>query len=165
MAGFLGKKQYAEIPLRRFTRKLSKDLCLECSICAMFFNSSLIVSIKALFLSKSLSETDINAPFMLLFNLVISCILSTNSLLNRFWLITPLSSTNFPCMNLMKGLYSRGLLSSISPEVNIKLRSSPLLITDQMELESEEPSHGALTSCRYSLEDPMHLYSLITAYS
>ena len=36
MAGFLGKKQYAAIPLSRFTRKLSKDLCLECSICAMF---------------------------------------------------------------------------------------------------------------------------------
>lgn len=38
----------------------------------MFFNSSLMVSIKILFLSSSLSETDIRAPFMLLFNLVMS---------------------------------------------------------------------------------------------
>ena len=50
--------------------KLSKHLCLECSTCAMFLSSSFTVSIMALFLSKSLSETLINAPFMLLFNLV-----------------------------------------------------------------------------------------------
>ena len=36
-----------------------------------------------LFLSKSLSETLIKAPFMLLFSLVISCIPSTNSLWKR----------------------------------------------------------------------------------
>ena len=50
--------------------KLSKHLCLECSTCAMFFSSSFTVSIMALFLSKSLSETLIKAPFILLFNLV-----------------------------------------------------------------------------------------------
>ena len=33
--------------------------------------------------------------------------------------------TNFPYMNLMKGLYSRGFLSSTSSGVNVKLRSSP----------------------------------------
>ena len=50
--------------------KLSKHLYLECSTCAMFFSSSFTVSIMALFLSKSLSETLIKAPFILLFNLV-----------------------------------------------------------------------------------------------
>ena len=50
--------------------KLSKHLCLECSTCAMFLSSSFTVSIMALFLSKSLSETLIKAPFILLFNLV-----------------------------------------------------------------------------------------------
>ena len=50
--------------------KLSKHLCLECSTCAMFLSSSFIVSIMALFRSKSLSETLIKAPFILLFNLV-----------------------------------------------------------------------------------------------
>lgn len=33
--------------------KLLKERCLECSICAIFFNSSLTVSIRALFLSKN----------------------------------------------------------------------------------------------------------------
>ena len=42
-----------------------------------FYNSS--------FLSKSLSETLIKAPFMLLFNLVISCIPSTKCLWKRFF--------------------------------------------------------------------------------
>ena len=64
----------------KLTMKLSKYLCLECSTCAMFLSSSFTVSIMALFLSKSLSEKLINAPFMLLFNLVISCIPSTKSL-------------------------------------------------------------------------------------
>ena len=60
---------------------LSKHLCLECSTCAIFLSSSFTVSIMALFLSKSLSETLINAPFMLLFNLVIktSFLLSSSS--------------------------------------------------------------------------------------
>ena len=64
----------------RLMMKLSKLLCLECSTCAMFFSSSFTVSIMALFLCKSLSETLINTAFMLLFNLVISCIPSAESL-------------------------------------------------------------------------------------
>ena len=44
MAGFFGKQQYAAIADMALTKKLSKHLCLECSTCAMFFNSSLIVS-------------------------------------------------------------------------------------------------------------------------
>ena len=105
--------------------KLSKHLCLECSTCAMFLSSSFTVSIMALFLSNSLSETFINAPFMLLFNLVISCIPSTKSLWKRFLLMYPLSPNSLPCMNSIKALYSKGLRSSISPGVIIKLRSSP----------------------------------------
>ncbi len=46
--------------------KLSKHLCRECSTYAMFLSSSFTVSIMALFLSNSLSETLIKAPFMLL---------------------------------------------------------------------------------------------------
>ena len=69
------------------TMKLSKHLCLECSTCAIFLSSSFTVSIMALFLSKSLSETLIKAPFMLLFNLVISCIPSTKSLWKMFLLM------------------------------------------------------------------------------
>ena len=46
----------------------------------MFFTSAFSVSIIALFLRSSLSDPDINAPFMLLFSLVISCMPSTKSL-------------------------------------------------------------------------------------
>ena len=51
MAGFFSKKQYAAIADKELAIKLLNERCLECSICAMFFSSSLTVSIKALFLS------------------------------------------------------------------------------------------------------------------
>ena len=79
-ARLLWKQAIAAIAPNKLTMKLSKHLCMECSTCAMFFSSSFTISIMALFLSKSLSETLINAPFMLLFNLVISCIPSAESL-------------------------------------------------------------------------------------
>lgn len=49
IAGFFSKKQYAAMADRELAMKLLKERCLECSTCAMFFNSSLTVSIKALF--------------------------------------------------------------------------------------------------------------------
>ena len=79
-ARLLWKQAIAAIAPNKLTMKLSKHLCMECSTCAMFLSSSFTVSIMALFLSKSLSETLINATFMLLFNLVISCIPSAESL-------------------------------------------------------------------------------------
>ena len=81
MAGFFGKQQYAAIADMALTKKLSKHLCLECSTCAMFFSSSLMVSMIARFLSSTLSDTDISAPFMLLLSLVMSCIPSTKTFL------------------------------------------------------------------------------------
>ena len=105
--------------------KLSKVLCLECSTCAIFLSSSLTVSMMARFLRSSLSESDINAPFMLLFSLVISCMPSTNNLWKRTLLIYPLSPTSFPYINSTKDLYSRGLRSSMSPGVIMKFNSSP----------------------------------------
>ena len=38
MAGFFSKKQYAAIADKELAMKLLKERCLECSICAMFFN-------------------------------------------------------------------------------------------------------------------------------
>lgn len=73
MAGFFSKKQYAAMADRELAMKLLKERCLECSICAIFFNSSLTVSIKARFLSRILSATLIREFFMLFFTLVISC--------------------------------------------------------------------------------------------
>ena len=65
---------------------------------------------------KQLSDTYINAPFMLLFSFVISCMPSTKSLSKRRLPMYPLSPTNFPYMNSTKALYSRGFLSSTSPD-------------------------------------------------
>ena len=123
--GFFGKQQYAAIALNRLTIKLSKVLCLECSTCAIFLSSSFTVSIMALFLKSSLSESDISAPFILFFNLVISCMPSTNNLLKRFLPMYPLSPISFPRMNYTKASYSRGLRSSTSPGVIIKFKISP----------------------------------------
>ncbi len=49
--------------------KLLNDLCLECSICAIFFNSSFTVSINARFRNRILSSTLINEFLMLFFTL------------------------------------------------------------------------------------------------
>ena len=68
----------------------------------MFFSSAFSVSIIALFLRSSLSDTDINAPFMLLFSFVISCMPSTKSLSKRHLPMYPLSPMNFPYMNSTK---------------------------------------------------------------
>ena len=82
MHGFFGKQQYAAMAPNMLTIKLSKHRCLECSTCAIFFSSSLTVSIIALLRSRSLSDTLIKAPFMLLLSLVTSCMPFTKSLWN-----------------------------------------------------------------------------------
>ena len=84
-----------------------------------------MVSMIALFLSKSLSDIFMIEPFMLLFSFVMSCIPSTKSRLNRFLLIYPLSPTSLPYMKSTNALYSNGLRSSISPGVIMKLSNSP----------------------------------------
>ena len=61
----------------------------------MFLSSSLTVSIIVLFLSNSLSETLIIAPFMLLLILVTSWMPSTNRRSNNGWLMYPLSPASF----------------------------------------------------------------------
>ncbi len=65
-ARYWGNLQYAAKAPCMFTTKLSKDLCLECSTCAIFISPLLTVSIIARFWRSSLSDTLINAPFMLL---------------------------------------------------------------------------------------------------
>ena len=57
MAGFFSKKQYTAMAEIELAMTLLKERCLECSIWAMFFNSSLTVSIKARFLNRILSAT------------------------------------------------------------------------------------------------------------
>lgn len=80
MAGFLSKKQYAAIVPKAFAIKLLNDRCRECSIWAIFFNSSFTVSISALFLRQILSAILISEFFMLFLTLVYNCIPSTKRL-------------------------------------------------------------------------------------
>ena len=98
IAGFFSKKQYAAMAERELAMKLLKERCLECSIWAMFFNSSLTVSIKACFLSKILLAMLIRLFFMLFFTFVTSCISLRNRFSNRACPICPLSAHNFPFM-------------------------------------------------------------------
>jgi len=83
MAGFFSKKQYAAMADSELAMKLLKERCLECSIWAMFFNSSLTVSIKARFLSRILSAMLIREFLMLFFTLVISCMPLRKRISNR----------------------------------------------------------------------------------
>lgn len=57
MSGFFSKKQYAAIADKELTIKLLNERCLECSICAMFFNLSLTVSIKVFSEQNLISNT------------------------------------------------------------------------------------------------------------
>ena len=109
-----------------FARKLSKERCLECSICAIFFNSSLTVSINARFLSNILSATLIREFFILFLAFVTSCIPFVNRDSNKHCPIYPLSAQSFPFMFFRNCSPFRGSRSSTFPGVNMKLRISPL---------------------------------------
>ena len=106
--------------------KLLKERCLECSICAIFFNSSLTVSIKALFLSRILSATLIREFFMLFFTLVISCIPLRKRFSNKACPIYPLSAHSLPFIFFRNLFCFNGSRSSTFPCVSMKLRISPL---------------------------------------
>ena len=98
MEGFLGKTIYS---LGRQSIESIDHEVLDASVprmstWAMFFNSSSTVSMMALFLSKSLSDTLIKAPFMLFFSLVINYIPSTKRRWNKSLPIYSLSPTSLP---------------------------------------------------------------------
>ena len=78
--------------------KLLKERCHECSICAMFFSSSLAVSINALFLSRILSAILIREFLILFLTLVTSCMPFRKRFSNRAWPIYTLSAHSFPLM-------------------------------------------------------------------
>ena len=97
MAGFFSKKQYAAITANGFSMKLLNERGLEYSICAMFFSSSLTVSIKALFLTESCLQNSQGILHIILF-LVTSCIPLRKRFSNSISPIYPLSAHNFPFM-------------------------------------------------------------------
>ena len=94
--GFLFKEAIGSNSWECIGYEIIEDRCLECSIWAIFFNSSLTVSITALFLIRILSFIFINTFFMLFLILVINWMPSTNRVSNKDWPIYPLSAHNFP---------------------------------------------------------------------
>lgn len=92
----------------------------------MFFNSSLTVSIKALFLSRILSAILIREFFMLFLILVTSCMHLRKRVSNRACPIYPLSAHNFPFMFSRNRPCFNGSRSSTFPGVSMKFRISPL---------------------------------------
>lgn len=116
-----------------FAMKLSNDLCLECSICAMFFSSSFTVSITALFLIRILSLMFINTFFMLFLILVISWIPSKNKFSNKVLPIYPLSAHSFPWCYSERALFERFPIIHISSRKH-KVEDFPFVVDNRGEV-------------------------------
>ena len=119
-SGFLFKETVCSNGWRELAMKLLKERCLECSTCAMFFNSSLTVSIKALFLSRILSAILISEFLILFLTLVTSFMPSRKRLSNETYPIYPLSAQSFPLMFSRNLPYFNGFRSFTFPRVNMK---------------------------------------------
>lgn len=132
MVGFFSKKQYAAIAARAFAMKLLKERCHECSICAIFFCLSLTVSIKARFLNRILSTILISELFILFFTLVITCMPLIKRLSNNT--VRYILCRHTVSLFSKKRLCFKGFRLSTFPEVNIKLRISPLSLITKCKL-------------------------------
>ena len=130
---------------------LLNERCLECSICAMFFNLSLTVSIKALLLSRILSAILISKFFILFLTLVTSWITLRKRFSNRAWQIYSLAVHSFPLM-FSKNLHCfNGLFIYVSRREH-KIENITLVIDFQMQFESKEPSHWTFSTFGKSLK-------------
>lgn len=107
--------------------KLLKERCRECSICAMFFSSSLTVSINALFLSRILSAILIRelVPHIV-FNFSDKLYAIKKKVLKQSLTNISFVSHSFPLMFSRNSPCFNGSRSSTFPGVNMKLRTSPL---------------------------------------
>ena len=75
----------------------------------------------------------------------------------------PLSPTSLPCMNSIKALYSKRLtVINISRRYH-KVEKLSFLIANQMQFETEEPTHRAFSSLGYAFENFVNMYSLVFA--
>ena len=112
--------------LSAFAIKLLNKRWRECSIWAIFLSSSFTVSISARFLRQILSAILISEFFILFLTLVNNWIPSTNNVSKSVLPIYPLSPKSFPLIFFNNTPYLSGSLSSTPPDVNTKLRISPL---------------------------------------
>ena len=83
MDGFFSKKLYAAKTGRTFVTKLNTLRCLECTSCATFLSSSLMVSMTDLLRNRILSYNGISLFFILHFKPVTISIPSLNNLSNK----------------------------------------------------------------------------------
>lgn len=89
-----------------------------------FFSSSFTVSIMVLFLNNNLSDMLMSAPsYCSSVSLPLYSV--DKKTLEQTFAYIPLSATSLPYRNSTKALCSRGFLSSTSPGVIMKFRSSP----------------------------------------
>ena len=126
MDGFFSKKLYAAKTERTFITKLNMLRCLECTSCATFLSSSLMVSMTDLLRNRILSYNGMSLFFILHFKPVTIFIPSLNNLSNKPCEIYPLSANNFPNTLSLNLLKTSVFLSSTFAFVSIKLSSSPL---------------------------------------
>ena len=126
MDGFFSTKLYAAKSERTFITKLNTLRCLECTSCATFLSSSLMVSMTDLLHNRILSNNGISLFFILHFKPVTISIPSLNNLSNKPCEIYPLSANNFPNTLSLNLLKTSVFLSSTFAFVSIKLSSSPL---------------------------------------
>ena len=122
MAGFFSKKQYAAIADKELAIKLLKERCLECSICTMFFNSSLTV-------------------LHVVFNLSDKLYAIKEKILKQ-----SLTDISLVCTQFSFDVFQELTLFQWFPVIHIsgrehKIENLTLVIDYQMQLESEEPSH------------------------
>ena len=123
MDGFFSKKLYAAKTERRFITKLNTLRCLECTSCATFLSSSLMVSMTDLLRNRILSYNGMSLFFILHFKPVTISIPSLNNLSNKPCEIYPLSANNFPNTLSLNLLNTSIFQSSTFAFVSIKLSS------------------------------------------
>ena len=147
----------------KLTMKLSKHLCPECSTCAMFLSSSFTVSMMALFLSKSLSETLIKSSFHVTFQFGNKLYSIHKQPLEEILADVPLVTEQLAIYEIYKRfVFQRLTIINISWCYH-KVEKFSFLITNQMQYETEEPIHGAFSSLGYSFENFVNMYSLVFA--
>ena len=117
-----------------------------CSIWHMFFNSSLTVSINALFRSRILSLVSMRLFFMFFLILVIRWIPSMKSCSNKDWETYPLSPKSFPWIRDNKLVPVKGFLSSTFPGVSTKSKISPRSLITQCSL---SPKNQPMLHCPF----------------
>ena len=145
----------------KLTMKLSKHLCPECSTCAMFLSSSFTVSMMALFLSKSLSETLIKSSFHVTFQFGNKLYSIHKQPLEEILADVPLVANRLAIYEIYKRFAFRWLaVVNISRRYH-KVEKFSFLIANQMQFETEEPTHRTFSSLGYAFENFVNMYSLV----